>query len=282
MYNLAIMKEEQGFPGFDDLFPDLNRFIDELADQHRAGQIPSWDDLATQVHAFFTEERLNEMERLVPHWCKMASYAGGLTLVHVMCVFMGLVRMPEFLNMSSRQQQFMKWIILFHDVEKELPDSRRDHAHAFRSAAGAARTLPDLGFPITHEYEPTIDNWDEFTRSAVTLREGTGDVIQDNRKLPSILGGIEKMFGHNTPAALILKTILLHLSVEMNLWPSPSPLTRDEVKQYIDGVLAPLLLVMNLGDNDGWNTFHPELWEAGREDTLRVFDQIEKFISQGD
>jgi hypothetical protein len=281
MYNLATMKTGQEFPDFDQQFPELDQFIIELSDQHHAGKITSWDDLAIRVHTFFTDTRMNDMESLVPHWCKMASYANGLTLVHVMCAFMGLYRMPEFLQMSPRQRQLMKWIILLHDVEKQLPDGKRDHGHAFRSTAGAARTLPKLGFPVTQDYVSTVDGWDEYTRSALTIRKDTQEVIQDNRKLPHILDGIERMFGHNTPAALILKTILFHLSVDMNFWPPPSPLIKTEVKKYFDSELLPLLRVMSLGDNDGWNMFEPDFRESGRADTLQVFEQIKTFISQG-
>jgi len=279
MYNLRMTKGMQKFPGFDEQFEELDQFIIELVQQHHAGKIKSWDDLADRVHSFFTDQRMNEMESRVPHWCKMAAYADGLTLVHVMCVFMGLYSMPEFLSLTHQQQQLMKWVILFHDVEKEPRKGKRDHGHAFRSTVGAARTLPKLRFPVTQEYESIIDEWDEFTRAALTVREDTEEVIQDNQKLPNILNGIERMFGHNTPATLILKTILFHLSVDMNFWPPPSPLTKTEVKMYIDTGLLPLLRVMNLGDNDGWNLFQPDLREQGRVDTLQVFEQIEKLIS---
>jgi hypothetical protein len=281
MYNSATMKTGHEFPGFDEQFSELDQFIIELTNLLQAGNITSWNELDTTVHTFFTDIRMNDMESLVPHWRRMASYANGLTLVHVMCVFMGLYRMPEFLQMSPRQQQIMKWIILLHDVEKQLPDGKRDHGHAFRSTAGAARALPTLGFPVTPEYVSTVDNWDEYTRSALAVRDDTQEVIQDNRKLPHILDGIERMFGHNTPAALILKTILFHLSVDMNFWPPPSPLTKTEVKKYFDSELLPLLRVMSLGDNDGWNMFEPDLREHGRMDTIQVFEQIETFILQG-
>jgi hypothetical protein len=219
MYNLIMRNSDEEFPRFDEQFTDLNRFIIQLVDLYNAGKINSWEDLAANVDEFFTPQRMDEMEVLVPHWCKMASYANRRTLVHVMCVFMGMFRMAEFTRLSSGQQQIMKWVILFHDVEKEIPDGRRDHAHAFRSAVGAARALPAFGFPVTQEYESVINGWDQFTRSALTRHEKSGEIIQDNQKLPNVLDGIDQMFGRNAPAALIIKTVLFHLSVDMNLWP---------------------------------------------------------------
>jgi len=267
------MRSVQELPSFDICFPDLDQFIHELVGSYNDGSIHSWDDLEKRVSNFFTIDRMEQMESVAPHWHKMASYENGVTLVHVMCVFLGMYMMPEFLSMTLEQQQLMKWVILLHDVEKEPQEGRRDHAHAFRSAVTAARILPQLGFPITTEYDSLINNWSEFTNSAITKPDHALDVIQDNRKLPQILNGIDQMFGHNTPAALIIKTILFHLSVNMQLWPPAAPLTDAEVKRYIDHDLVPMLRVMNLGDSEGWSMFH-ESRETLRNDTLEAFKKI--------
>lgn len=272
------MNMHQEFPSFDLLLPDLNQFIVDLVEEYKAEKISSWEDLEERVNAFFTPEQMDRTEAIVPHWRKMASYADGLTLVHVMCVFLGSYMMPEFLGMSEYQQALMKWVILFHDVEKEHQAGKRDHVHAFRSAVGAAQSLPKLGFPTVTEYEALIDEWSAFTLAAVTLPEGSSNFIQDNHKLPQILDGIERMFGHNTPTALIIKTILFHLIVGGNDLPSPSPLTDEEIKKYFDSKLVSLLLVMNLGDNDGWTVFEPEVWGQWRMDTIEVFQRVEHLV----
>ncbi len=267
------------FPAFDEQLPFLNQFILELVDAYHAGKINLWDELNEKVKTFFTSERMDEMEILVPGWKKMASYLEGVTLTHVMCVFLGMYMMPEYLRLTHEQQEEMKWVILLHDVEKQPQAGKRDHAHAFRSAVGASRTLPRLGFPVTSEYHSLIDNWDQFTRSAVTKLENSPDDVQDNRKFPTILDGIERMFGQNTPAALIIKTILFHLSVNMDLWPPPNPLTNAEVKSYFNRELSTLLLIMNLGDNDGWALFNPEVRKNQLADIIDKFEKIEKLLS---
>ena len=208
----------------------------------------------------------------------MASYMEGTTLVHVMCVFLGLFLMPEFLSMAEEQQQMMKWVILFHDIEKEPQKGKRDHGHAFRSAVAAARMLPGLGFPVTAEYDKLIHAWGEFTRSAMTRSESLQDFTQDHRKLPEILDGIERMFGRDTPASLIVKTILFHLSIDMEPWPPVTPLTDAEVRRYLDGELALLLRVMNLGDSEGWNMFGPDR-ESLRNATVEAFKKVERLVS---
>jgi len=268
-----------GLPSFDECLPFLNQFILELVDAYHAEKINLWDELDEKVKAFFSSERMDEMEILVPGWKKMASYVEGVTLTHVMCVFLGMYMEPEYLRLTREQQEEMKWVILFHDVEKQPLAGKRDHAHAFRSAVGAARTLPRLGFPITPEYDSLIAEWDQFARSAITRLGNSTDDIQDNHKLPAILDGIEQMFGQNTPASLIIKTILFHLSVNMDLWPPPNPLTTDEVKKNFNQELATLLLIMNLGDNDGWTLFKPEVRENQRVDIIDKFEKIEKLLS---
>jgi hypothetical protein len=171
-------------PSFDIYLEDLNQFIFELVDAYHARKIESWGDLEAKVNVYFTPERMEHTENLVPGWRKMASYAERVTVVHVMCAFLGLYMMPEFLSMTKEQQQMMKWVILFHDIEKEPQKEKRDHGHAFRSAVAAAKILPGLGFPITSEYERLINPWSEFIRSAIIRSETLQDSIQDYRKLP--------------------------------------------------------------------------------------------------
>jgi hypothetical protein len=268
------------FPSFDDCLPELDQFIHNLVNEFQGGNLKSWDELDGRVKTFFTAEVMDRTSQVVPHWRKMTSYVGGLTRTHVMCVFTGLYMMPEFLEMTGEQQQIMKWVILFHDVEKEPKPGIRDHVHAFRSTVGAAKSLPGIGFPVTNEYGTIVEEWSKFTLSAKTTLGDPPIAVQDNHKLPEILDGIERMFGHNTPAALILKTILFHLSVDMNDWPPPNPLTQEEVLRYFDLELLPLLKVMHLGDGDGWALFNPEVRERQRIDTLQVFVTLERLLSR--
>lgn len=272
------MNSASAFPAFDIYLAGLNQVILELVEAHNAGKIKSWDDLEEKVNAYFTPEIMDHTETLVPGWRKMASYVDGVTLVHVMCVFLGLYMMPEFLSMTSEQRQMMKWIILFHDIEKEPQKGKRDHAHAFRSAVTAARTLPKLGFPVRSEYDLLINIWSDLTRSAIIRSEELQDYVQDNLKLPEILDGIERMFGRGTPTALVIKTILFHLSIDMQPWPPAAPLSDEEVRSYLDSELVLLLRAMNLGDSEGWNMFKPDR-ESLRMATLDAFEKVERLVS---
>lgn len=276
------MKAEQDFPGFDERFPALNHFILELVDLYNAGKISSWDDLAQHVNTFFMPDRMEQMDLAVPGWYKMASYSGGVTLVHVMCVFLGLFMLPEFQKLSGEQQQLAKWIVLFHDLEKEMTTGagEKDKTHAFRAAGTTARELPRLGFPVTPIYQDLITAWSELTCTAITVSMDSSESIQDNKKLPEIMAGIFRMFGHNTPAALILRSVLLHMSITVvRDWPQAAPLTDVEITNYVDQDLLPLLKVMMLADNEGWSLFYPEERLKQRNETIETFEKVENLIS---
>ncbi len=271
------MNAEYEFPIFDIIFSDLNNFILDLAQAYQTEKINSWSELEEKVKEFFTPEKMIQTETRVPGWIRMASYSEGITLTHVTCVFLGLFIQPEFQNLTYEQQQLAKWIVLFHDVEKEHIKGKRDFSHGFRGAAFAAKSLAGLEFPFTNNYANLIESWSVFTQRSTTHLENFQDPIQDNRKLPEIISGIEKLFGKNTPAALISKGVLLHMSINVvEDYPQAAPLTMDEINLYIDDQLRPLLKSVMLADNDGWVLFYPEVRINQRNETLSAFKEIEK------
>jgi hypothetical protein len=264
------------FPHFDKNFPDLNQFILDLVRAYETGRINSWEDLETMVKAFFTSQRMEHMESLVPGWQAMASYSEGITLVHVMCVFLGLFMLPEYQSLTPEQKQQAKWITLFHDIAKSHIPEKKDTMHAFRSGVQTANVLPSFGFPTRPHYGERIGQWSKYTDQAFILGETDSTPKPDNRKLSGILIGIDNLFGKNTPAALITKTVLLHISLDVDpFYPTPAPLTDDEIEHYIEPDLLPLLRVMMLADSEGWSLFESETRTRQRRDTLAVFQTIE-------
>ena len=274
------MKTTEKFPAFEDHFPDLNQFILELVRAYDAGKIKSWEDLEEKVNTYFTFPRMEQMESAIPGWQKMASYSDGITLVHVMCVFLGLFMLPEFQGLTLEQKQLAKWIILFHDIDKIHIRGKKDPMHAFRSGVQAANTLRRFSFPTTRKYHEMINSWSEYTLQAFLAGEGNIAPTPDNRKLPVILAGIDQLYGENTPATLIIKTVLLHISLPVDpFYHTPAPLTEDETKRFIDPSLFPLLRVMMLADNEGWSLFDPKTRARQRIDMLEAFEEVERLIS---
>jgi hypothetical protein len=274
------MDTDTNFPSFDVEFKELNQFILLLVDEYNSGKIKSWDDLDKKVKAFYTPERMDAIESKASGWRKMASYSDGITVTHVTCAFLGMFMLPEFQTLSAEQQQLAKWIILFHDIDKFHIRGKKDTMHAFRSGVVAANIMPGIGFHVTNHYKELIHSWSKLASNAYTMENGNPSPKPDNSKLPEILSGIERLFGENTPACLIAKTTLLHISLNVDKnYPTPSPLTETETKQFINQDLFPLLRVMMLSDNEGWSLFDPEIRNQQNKDALEAFDKVKKMIS---
>lgn len=279
LFLAPIMNRFEEFPSFDNEFANLNEFTLHLADEYKAEKIGAWDDLDERVKAYFTPERMNEVEAKVPGWKKMASYSDGITLTHVACAFLGMFMLPEFLALSPAHQQIAKWIILFHDIDKSHIRGKKDTMHAFNSAVVAANTLPNLGFPTNDGFHDLINSWSNYTRQAF-VKIGDEDFPKpDNQKLPKILAGIDQLFGKDTPAALIIKTALLHISINIDKnYPTPSPLIEAEIKQLISPSVLPLLKVMMLSDTEGWSLFEPDVREQRMTDAMKAFKRVDELL----
>jgi hypothetical protein len=276
------MTDNSDIPSIESRFPDMMDFVITLSQDLQSGEINSWPAMQEKVKAFFSLDELDRVNALAPGWRRMASYADGITLVHVMSVFTALFQCPEFQQASRAQQESLKWIVFFHDLGKEIRPGQRDFTHAFQSAVGAGKTLPGLGFVVTPDYAGHIDNWVSLVNAAVTRQDKTSTCVQDNRKLAEIIDGIEQLFGRNSPAALIVKTVLLHMSIDVvEDWPQAVPLSEVEIKAYVDRDLIPLLKVMLLVDNDSWALFDLPTKERYRYETLGAFRKLESLVAFG-
>jgi hypothetical protein len=265
-------------PQIDAHLPELIAFASYLVEAFESGALNSWPMMTEKVQTFFTPEMMDKVEKVIPGWRAMCGYLDGATLVHVMSVLTALLMCPEFKNATPDQQALMKWIVLFHDVAKQPQAEKRDHPHAFRSAARTGVALPPLGFTVQDDKSPVSD-LALMTEAAVTQHATTQEDIQDNRKLPDIIGGIENIFGAQTPATLIVKTVLLHMSIDVVAdWPQAAPLTDREIQQYVDSSLLPLLRIMMLVDNDAWSFFDAATRQHHREQTLAVFGKLKLAI----
>jgi len=249
--------------------------VTSLALDYEAGGIDSESDLEKRVLAFFSDDVLDNVEAVAPGWRRMSAYAGGRTLVHVMSAFVALMSCPEYQQASAEQQALLKWIVLYHDVAKGVVAGQRDAIHGFRSAAMAGAAVVQAGFSVAGVERSQLKAWMAFTHDAITWSDEANTYIQDNGKLSQIMAGIDRIFGHDTAAALVVKAVLLHMSLNVVAdWPQTAPLTKAEIRQYIDGDLLPLLKVMMLVDNDAWALFDRPTKDQYRRETLAVFENI--------
>ena len=269
------MTANLNFPITEAYLPDMMKYICVLAQEYESKKITSWELMENNVRTFFTASRLAEIEAIAQGWHDMATDINGITLIHVVAAFVSLLLCPEYQKMSKMQQELMKWIVFFHDLAKRIRKNQRDALHGFKSAAMTVKILHKLGFEVSFTYDDFIDDWIELVNSARIKREKPPGYIQDNSKLPEIIAGIEKLFGHNTPAVLITRTVLLHLSISVvQDWPADAPLTPLEIKKYIDIELLPLLKTMMIVDNDAWALFDQATKEKYRRETVEAFETM--------
>lgn len=262
-----------------DKLPALTHFTHQLADDYQSGHLHGWDQFKERTTAFYTPEVMAQIEQVVPGWSHMSTYVNGQTLVHVTSVLVALYLLPEYQSASPDQQRIMEWMVMFHDVAKQAYSGKHDYTHGFRSAAITGRALAPLDFPTTPIYTQYIDEWCQLTATATTYDPQHAEDKQDNRKLPEILAGINNLYGANSPAALVIKGVLLHISIDSDpSYPTVAPLTADEIVRCISRDLYPLLKMMQLVDNDSWQLFDPASKQYQREKTLIAFDTVARLI----
>lgn len=261
-------------PRADENLPSLFKFTRGLSDDVDNGKVIDRKTADEKIRRFFTRGKLASVDAVIPGWWKMAGYADGATLLHVTTVLAALPLLPEFLEASPDRRALSEWIVLFHDVQKEPVNGQRDYRHAFRSAAKAGLALPALGFDVPGS-RTEIQGWAQMTDKAVTIDPHTGRYVQDHSRLPSIVAGIDRIFGLDTPAALVVKGVLFHMSISvLPAWPQPVELTDDEIRRYITPPLLPLLRIMMLADNDSYAFFDPSRKARDRDDTRAALDRV--------
>ncbi len=267
-------------PSLEDYLPELFDFVRTLARRIDAGELQDGDALHRCFREFYTPERMQAIETVAPGWQAMAAYADRATLHHITEVLIALQRLPEYRQASREQQALLEWIVLYHDLGKQVIGGQRDALHAFRSATMAARTLPHVGFPARDAYPTGLEHWTQRVLSAsVAAPDGKGS-IPDNRALPKILQGLDQLFDAGSPASLIVQAVLLHQSLNVvPEWPNPCSLTDEERPLCIRPTLLPLLEAMMLVDSDAWQLFDPASKLKFRQSTLAVFASVRQQVA---
>jgi hypothetical protein len=214
-----------------------------------------------------------EVVAVLPQWATMASFADGKTLWHVNLAMVALFDLDEYQTADAPERRLMEWTVLLHDIAKEPTEERRDHLHAFRSAAVVAGILPDLGFAITSFYEAGLDAWQQLVFASHRFDEAAGEPIADNTNLAEILAGADRLLAMD--AARVVKAIALHQSVTVLAeWPSLAPLDAAQATAFITAEVAALQLPLMLADSGGWNLFDPSTLADMYSETRAVFAGI--------
>jgi len=265
-------------PPIREKLPALWLFLEKLYAEVEAGRIRSTEQFIGRCQEFYTADRMATIEAAIPGWKRMASFDDGKTLWHINVAMVALLQLAEYRSLSPSQQTVQQWIVLLHDLAKE-PVGGRDHRHTFRSAARAGRVLPTIGFPKTAAYESEFADWFNLTDGATRFDAVRQFEIQDNRKLPGILGGARRIFAEPTRTAVA--AIALHQSItSLAAWPVQAPLTDDQVTASVDAALVAPLLILTLADTGGWNLFDPPTLASMYRETRAVFRVLSRSPSR--
>lgn len=278
---LQIYRHKNMFPLIENTIPDFMEFVESLAKQYSSGKLISDSDIEIKVREKFTSAYMDEMDTKILGWREMSEYADGKTLVHVISAFIALLSSEEYKCATSEQKDLLKWIILLHDIGKQIQKGQRDSTHAFRSAAILGKILPKLGFDYMNgpieKHKRLANDWSRLTEFAKIERND--EWIQDNSKVGEIVDGIEKLFGADNVASAIIKTTLFHQSLESEKdWPCPAPLSDDDIKRFIDDQLLQLLKIMKVADSAAWNLFDLVKKEQYRQELLSAIEEANKVI----
>ena len=253
--------------------PDLFGFVCGLRDSIDVGRILTSHDFDARCHEFFTASAMDEIEMAVPGWKQMASYGEGVTLRHTVRAMTALLGLVEYERASAAEQRMMEWTVLLHDLAKEPRAGHRDFVHAFRSAARAGVVLSEAGFPLTAAFELEFEPWYRLTYRAHRFDEDHGVEVQDNKAIPEIMDGADRLFGD--AAAVVVKAIALHQSVTVVTdWPASAPLSREQEAAYIDADVLPVLAAILLADSGGWELFDQATLAAMYDQTRTVVRRL--------
>lgn len=270
---------EATIPRLEDHLPALCDFVRSLARQIEAGELQEGETLLRRFRDFYSADCMQAIEIVAPGWLEMAAHADGATLNHITQALIALQLLPEYRQAPRHPQALMEWTVLYHDLGKQVIGGQRDSLHAFRSATIAARTLPKVGFLAGEAYQATLDAWTQLVLgAAVAAIDGKG-LVQDNRALPEILRGIDRLFGTDSAPALVVQAVLLHQSLNVvPEWPNAGSLTDTEIALCIRPASVPLLEALMLVDSDAWQLFDPLSKAKFRQSTLAVFTTVRRLV----
>lgn len=195
-----------GVRAMGEVLPEVWQYLLELDADVRANRITSTEALIARCRAFYAPERMTFLDTVIPGFAHMALFENGKTLWHVNVAMVALPQLDEYLAMTPTQKHVQEWIVFLRDTAKE-PAGGRDHRHSFRSGAHAGRILPELGFPVTDAYVKEFEAWSALTNGTVLFDAAREFPIQDNAKLPSILGGMRSIFAEPTLTAVAVITL---------------------------------------------------------------------------
>ncbi len=233
--------------------PDFWNLSQKIAFALRAGKFSDWKPLIQQIKPLLDESLIENMDKVISGWRKIATLHDGQTALHTLLVFSLCLNLPEYTLADEQTCMEIEWAAVLHDLDKNL--ARSDTAHPFRSAAVVARIMPELGFELLPNIiETDLETWSNLVMSA--QRPEGERMIHDHSSLKEIIDGIYKCWGKDSSATRILKAVLLHQSLlTVKEWGNAVLLTDKELFYTLTLSDMKVLGALMVADSDSWNIF---------------------------
>lgn len=253
--------------------PKFWKFTQEIAADLQAERFSDLGSLLQKIKPLLEPGFVEQMEKTIPGWQKIAALNDGQTAKHTLLVCATCLNLPEYQQVGELTRREIEWAALLHDLDKTL--ARWDSAHPFRSAALVVQILPDLGFdPLPGIHKNDLEAWSNLVMSA---QRPDGDrMLHDHASLKEMIAGLHRCWGDNSSASRILKAVLLHQSLPtLKDWSNPVLLTDEELSYALTRADMDVLGPLMIADSDSWNIFdepryaYLEELRANNAETLR-------------
>jgi hypothetical protein len=233
--------------------PDFWNLSKKIASDLRDERFSNWDPLIQKISPLLEQSLIEKMDKVIPGWKKIATLYEGQTAIHTLLVFAICLNLPEYGLADSQTRMEIEWAAVLHDLDKDR--ARSDTAHPFRSAAVAARIMPELGFELLPNITMAdVKAWSTLVMSA--QRPDGERLLHDHSFLKEIIDGIHRCWGANSSASCVLKAVLLHQSLPtVKDWGNPVLLTDQELSYSLTLQDMDTLSLLIIADSDSWNIF---------------------------
>ena len=225
----------------------------EVAADLQAERYSDWEPLVESIKPLLDPGFVEQMEKTIPGWQKIATLNDGQTAKHTLLVCATCLNLPEYQLAGELTRREIEWAAVLHDLDKTK--ARQDTAHPFRSAAVAVQILPGLGFDLMPGVQQDdLQAWSDLVLSA---QRPDGDrMLHDHASLREIISDLHRCWGDHSSASRILKAVLLHQSLPtLKDWSNPVLLTDEELSYALSLADVEVLGPLMIADSDSWNIF---------------------------
>eukprot|EP00347_Sterkiella_histriomuscorum_P015794 403355658 len=223
-----------------------------------------------QVQENVLTQIYEEICLVIPEWKDLTEIDNNIVCVHTMNVLYLTVNDDRFKNLSSQEQNIMKWAVLLHDVRKLGPPHffGKDHTHPFKGGKAVLEAFNRLGLIADDQQEnlksmiSLIDQSKEKLdpkllekqRDTVTT-PAFGAILCDEMHSHKYLSDIFLLFWETIAERgsfidLVFRLVFFHQSlIGINDIPAVVELSQEERLIYCDEYFLTIMKILMVNDS---------------------------------